>query len=437
MNKKILRLALPNIVSNITIPLLGMVDLAITGHLGESYYIGAIAVGSMLFNLIYWAFAFLRMGVSGLTAQAYGARNFKLMHANFARGLMVALSAGLVLIALQVPIEKLAFWLLDSSPEVKLYAKKYFFIRIWAAPATIGMYALTGWFIGMQNTKTPMVVAILINVINIGLSFLFVVVFGMDIEGVALGTLIAQYSGFILAIFLLRKNYKKVFKYYDRARLFDKTELLKFFKVNRDIFIRTMSLLLVFTFFTSKSASVNDDVLAANSLLMQFLFIFSFLTDGFAYAAEALVGKYYGAKDSGNLKRVIRLSFIWGAILSLFFTLVYVLAGDAILRLLTNQQSVLDVCNDYRFWIYLIPIASISSFVWDGIYIGVTASKYMRNSMLIAVFVIFFPVWYLLNESLLNHALWLAFMLFLLTRGVAQTFIYRLNLRKTIFNAIK
>ncbi len=432
MNKKILNLAIPNIISNITIPLLGMVDLAITGHLDQSYYIGAIAVGSMIFNLIYWAFAFLRMGVSGLTAQAYGAKNNPLIFANFARGLLVALAAGFLVITLQVPIEKLVFSLIDSSAEVSFYAQKYFYIRIWAAPATIGLYALTGWFIGMQDTKTPMAVSIGINIVNIGLSYFFVAGLGMDTNGVALGTLCAQYLGFITALILLLRRYGYIFKFADKASLLNRSELKNFFLVNRDIFLRTMSLLAVFTFFTSRSASENDNILAANSLLLQFLFIFSFLTDGFAYAAEALAGRFYGARDATSYKQLMKLSFYWGFGMSVLFTLAYLFFGNAMLRLMTDQAQVLEVSKVYRFWIYILPVASILSFVWDGIYIGITASKHMRNSMLIAVFAVFFPVWYFTHQQLGNHALWLAFILFLLTRGVAQTFIYQFTIRKQV-----
>jgi len=425
MNRKILNLAIPNIISNITIPLLGLVDLAIVGHLGSNSYIGAIAVGSMIFNLIYWTFAFLRMGTSGITAQALGSRNYSEVIATLGRGLLVAMGAAILILLLQLPIKTLAFKLVNASTEVELFAQSYFTIRIWAAPATIALFSLTGWFIGMQNTKIPMIIALVINSLNMGLNYLFVYVFDLKSDGVAWGTLIAQYSGLITALVFLYTYYRKYFKYFTKTAILNISGISNFFKVNRDILIRTLSLLAVFTFFTSKSASTNDNILAANSLLLQFLFIFSFLTDGFAYAAEALTGKFYGAKQFQLLKKSIRLSFMWGGILALLFTLLYLIGNTSLLKLLTNQSAVILVAKKYTFWVILIPLVSVASFIWDGIFIGLTATKQMRNSMLIAVFAIFFPVWALLNSTYENHALWLAFILFLFTRGFAQTIMFR------------
>ena len=424
MNKKILNLAIPNIISNITIPLLGIVDLAIVGHLESVVYIGAIAVGSMVFNLLYWSFAFLRMGASGLTAQAYGARNFEEAMAILARGLLVAFIAAFGVLILQIPIEKIAFILVDGSSEVESLAVSYFYIRVWAAPATIAMYALTGWFIGMQNTKTPMVIAILINLINVGLNVLFVYGLGLKSDGVAWGTLIAQYSGLFISFALMYRYYGKLFRHLKKRVVFSAVGVKSFFVVNRDIFIRTMSLLAVFTFFTSQSASTDDNVLAANTLLLQFMLIFSFFTDGFAYAAEALVGKYYGALQFKLLKQVIKKIFIWGGVITLLFTLLYYFGDTFMLGMLTNQPEVLATAKEFSFWIALVPLVSVASFIWDGIFIGLTASKQMRNSMLVSVFAVFFPVWYLLNPIYDNHALWFAFILFLLSRGVVQSIMY-------------
>ena len=425
MNKKILNLAIPNIISNITIPLLGLVDLAIVGHLESNSYIGAIAVGSMIFNLIYWTFGFLRMGTSGITAQAFGARNFKEVMATLIRGLMVAMFAAILILVLQIPIEKISFLLIDGSAEVEQFARSYFYIRIWAAPATIALYALTGWFIGMQNTKIPMTIALIVNLLNIVFNYLFVYVFNFKSDGVAWGTLLAQYTGLVFAIVFLFIWYRKYFKYLQKVAVYNLQSIKVFFKINRDIFIRTISLLAVFTFFTSKSASVNDNVLAANSLLLQFLFIFSFLTDGFAYAAEALVGKLYGSQQFNKLKKVIKLIFVWGGFISVVFTLLYLFGNETLLALLTNQTEVIDIAKEYTFWVILIPIVSVASFIWDGVFIGLTATKHMRNSMIIAVFVIFFPAYYLFSSTFGNHALWFAFILFFLARGLVQTIMFR------------
>lgn len=425
MNKKILQLAIPNVISNITIPLLGLVDLAITGHLDSKDYMGAIALGSMIFNIIYWTFGFLRMGTSGMTAQSLGARNLNEVLAILVRSVIVALGAALILLVLQIPIERIAFYFIKGSESVEHLGRSYFYIRIWAAPATIAMYALTGWLIGMQNTKTPMIIAITINVLNIGFNLLFVKVFHLNADGVAWGTLLAQYGGFVLTVFLIWRHYRKIFKYYRRANIFSLGELKKFFSVNKNILIRTLSLLAVFTFFTSKSASTDTVILDANSILLQFLFIFSFLTDGFAYAAEALAGKIYGAKDFIKLKYFVKLIFRWGWILAAFFTLVYLVLGNTLIKMLTDIPQVIATSMEYKFWVLLIPIVSMASFIWDGVFIGITAARQMRNSMLIAVFVVFFPVWFLFNSQWHNHALWLAFIMFLLARGVTQTFMFQ------------
>ncbi len=367
MNRKILNLAIPNIISNLTIPLLGMVDLAIVGHLNSNKYIGTIALGTTIFNIVYWAFAFLRMGSSGITAQAYGARNFNDVMSTLLRGLMVAIGSSLLILILQKPVISLALYFIDGSPEVETLAKSYFYIRIWAAPATISLYALTGWFIGMQNTKIPMTIAIMINIFNIILNFVFVYGFGLTSDGVAWGTLLAQYLGLLSGLTFLLIFYRKYFKYVKFKNIVDTEQIKRFFRVNADIFVRTLSLLAVFTFFTSKSASFSDEILAANSLLLQFLFIFSYLTDGFAYAAEALTGKFYGAKQNKQLNETIRLIFIWGGIISIGFTILYLFGHKFLLSLLTNQTSIINVALQYTFWIVLIPIVSIASFIWDGI----------------------------------------------------------------------
>jgi MATE family multidrug resistance protein len=424
MNRKILNLAIPNIISNLTVPLLGIVDLAIVGHLESDAYIGAIALGSMIFNIIYWAFGFLRMGSSGLTAQALGAKNYTEITAVLIRGLIVAITVSSAILIFQIPIEKTIFYFVNGSPDVEILAQKYFYIRVWAAPATISLYVLTGWFIGMQNSKIPMIIAITINILNVILDAVFVYIYKFNSTGVALGTLISQYLGLIIATIFLFKKYKTVFVHINRDMLFKSKEIRRFFNVNKDIFIRTISLLFVFTFFTSKSASTDDGILAANTLLLQFLFLFSFLIDGFAYAAEALTGKYYGALQYDNLKTVVNKIFIWGAIIGIVFSLLYMWFGNTVLNLLTSQQNVISIAENYILWVILIPVISVTSFIWDGIFIGLTKTKQMRNSMLISVFIIFFPIWYFLHNIYGNHALWLAFILFFLSRGISLSIMY-------------
>jgi MATE family multidrug resistance protein len=422
LNKKILNIAIPNIISNITIPLLGIVDLALVGHLDSKVYIGAIAIGSMIFNFIYWGFSFLRMGTSGFTAQSYGKKNFKESFFILYRALFVGIIGALFLLILQKPIGLLSFYILDGSSEVEFFARQYFYIRIWAAPATIAIYSISGWFIGMQNAKIPMVIAIVINILNITFNLFFVKILGMKSDGVALGTVLAQYSGLIVGILFLTKHSKRLKIYLIIKDILQAKALKKFFNVNKDIFIRTMSLVLALSFFTAKSAKSGDTLLAANTLLLQFFTIYAYIVDGFAFAGEALAGRYYGAQDKVKLIKVTKLLFYWGLILAMIFTIVYYFGGNLLLSVLTNNVEVIQNIQPYLFWIYLIPILTFGAFIWDGIFIGVTASSGMRNAMLISTFLIFLPSYFILNHFFGNHGLWAAFMLFMIARFVTLSF---------------
>ncbi len=421
MDRQILRLAIPNIISNITVPLLGMVDLAILGHLESAVYIGAIALGGLIFNFIYAIFSFLRMGTSGFTAQAYGEKDNAEMIMMFGRSMFFAIVGGLLLILLQYPIDIFSFYIMDGSAEVKTLAREYYYIRIYAAPASLGILALSGWFTGMQNARIPMFIAIAINIINIGANLIFVYGFGMKSDGVAWGTVIAQYSGLILGLILLRKKYSKLLKFWDRSDFFNWQKLGRFFKVNLDIIIRTVCLIFTFAFFTSQSAKMDDTILAVNTVLLQYLFVFAYLTDGFAYAAEALVGKFIGARNLPDLKIVIKRLFLWGLGFSIPFTIIYLVFGQSLLLIITNNESVIDAASPYLFWIGVVPLATFAAFVWDGIYIGATASVPMRNTLLIATFLVFLPSYYILSNYIGNHGLWLSMMLFMVARGVMLT----------------
>ncbi|MBQ1732265.1 MAG: MATE family efflux transporter, partial [Bacteroidales bacterium] len=341
MNKEILRLALPNIITNITVPLLGMVDLAIVGHIGDETYIGAIALGTALFNLIYWNFGFLRMGTSGLAAQAYGAGDKAEAMRILVRGLTIALCAAAVLIALQYPIAKLSGLILNCSDETLNLTLSYFYVRIWAAPATLGLYAIKGWFIGMQNSKSPMTVAITLNIVNIVASLAFVIWLKMDIVGVALGTVIAQYSGLALAIILWFKHYGNMRHLIDIRGSLHKSEMKRFFKLNGDIFLRTLCLCAVFTFIPAISANMGDSILAANTLIMQLFTLFSYILDGFAYAGESLVGKYIGARNRESLSKSIRYLVYWGLIFTALFSIIYFFWSENIYRILTSDGNVI------------------------------------------------------------------------------------------------
>ena len=420
MNRRILHLAIPSIVSNITVPLLGLVDVTIMGHLGATAYIGAIAVGGLLFNILYWNFGFLRMGTSGLTSQAYGRKDKEAEIRVLVQAVSVGLFSALAMLILQYPIERLAFRLLDTSAEVEQYAVTYFRICIWGAPAVLAQYSFTGWFIGMQNSRYPMYIAIVMNVINIVCSSCFVFLFKMKVEGVALGTVVAQYSGVMMALGFWYYNYKEL-----RGRITFKGSLQliamrRFFAVNRDIFLRTLCLIGVTTFFTSTGARQGDVILAVNTLLMQLFTLFSYMMDGFAYAGEALSGRYVGACNLVQLKRAVKALFGWGVGLSLVFTLLYGIGGENFLGLLTNDTLVIETAGHYFYWVLAIPLAGFAAFLWDGILIGATATRFMLWAMLVASGS-FFVIYYCFSGATNNHTLWLAFLVYLALRGIMQT----------------
>ena len=424
INRQILHIAIPSIISNITVPLLGLVDVTIVGHLGSASYIGAIAVGGMLFNMIYWIFGFLRMGTGGLTAQAYGQHNTQEGTRILLRSLSVSLLLALVLLVLQYPIRLIAFMLIDASPEVQELATRYFHICIWGAPATLGLYSFTGWFIGMQNSRYPMYIAITQNIVNIAASLFFVFVLHMKVEGVALGTLIAQYAGVIMAYLLCISHYHPFRQQVQRMQLFERNAMKRFFLVNRDIFLRTLCLVAVTVFFTSTGATYGDVVLAVNTLLMQLFTLFSYIMDGFAYAGEALNGKYTGSNDKIRLHQTVRNLFGWGSAMALLFTLTYLWGGQDFLQLLTNDTEVIAASGTYLLWTVAIPFCGFSAFILDGICIGTTSTRIMLKSMATAS-ALFFGVYFLCSGSWGNHALWMAFLVYLAVRGLMQGYLLR------------
>ncbi|MCK9301728.1 MAG: MATE family efflux transporter [Bacteroidales bacterium] len=432
MNKKILNLALPNIITNITVPLLGMVDLAIVGHIGDECLIGAIALGTMIFNLIYWNFGFLRIGTSGFTAQAYGAGNIAESLRVLVRALFIALVSAVLLIALQQPIALLSKTIVKSGDDVMNLALKYFYIRIWAAPATLGLYAIKGWFIGMQNAKYPMFVAIVLNVVNVLCSLAFAVGLKMGIAGVAIGTVVAQYSGLVMAVALWFKKYGTLYAEINLKSCLVFSEMKRFFSVNGDIFIRSICMIAVFTFIPAVSASMGNMVLAANTLLMQLFTLFSYVMDGFAYAGESLVGRFIGAKDKYSLKLSIKCLLRWGGLLTLIFTVAYFFFGRDILSLLTNDNNVIDAAMEFFVWSLVVPVAGFSAFLFDGIYVGAIASKSMRN-VIVAATAAFFLAYFPLYRFLGNDGLWIAFLLFLVFRGGLMW----LNMNKAVIKQVK
>ncbi len=464
MNRDILHLALPSIISNITVPLLGLADVTIMGHMGEARFIGAIAVGTMIFNMVYWLFAFLRMGTSGLTAQAFGSipkehserslgtlgaflKDSHGVHTSLVddgespttrllrQSLSIALVIGLLIVLLQWPLRVFALWVMEPSAEVLELVIPYYNICVWGAPAMLGLYALTGWFIGMQNTRVPMVVAVSQNMINIVASVFLVFGLNMGIEGAALGTALAQWAGFLLAISFLPTGLLKSLKTSVLSALFAKSGKSSIYnasysQLGRDfvyLFLRTLCLVAVNLYFTAAGAQQGTLILAANTLLMQLFTIYSYFMDGFANAGEALAGRYYGAQDTGNLRKVIRYLFGWGGGMIVLFSLLYGLGGTAFLHLLTNDAAVVEVAGTYLPWAVLIPLCGMAAFIWDGVFIGITATRGMLISCFMAALA-FFAVWFGLNSLWGNHALWLALLIFLFMRGAVQTMLFRLRL---------
>ncbi len=421
MNKQILHIALPSIISNITVPLLALVDTTIVGHLGSASYIAAIALGGMIFNMIYWLFNFLRMGTGGLTAQAYGANQHQATSYILLRSLTIAGGIALTLLLLQRPIFQVTFHFVTATAEVRSLASIYFYILIWGAPAMLALYSFTGWFLGMQNARIPMCIAITQNVVNIAVSTLLVFGCHLKIEGVALGTLISQYTALLLAvIFCLTKFDVK--QHFELKAILDINTLKRFFQINRDIFLRTLCLIAVTTYFTSAGSTQGELTLAANTLLMQFFIIFSYFMDGFAYAGEALGGRYFGAHDRLNFQRVTRCLFAWGGALSVLFFFIYFLSGTSLLHLLTNDSQVINRAQQYLPIIYFIPLISFAAFLFDGLYIGTTATRYMLISMFCASAAFFV----LINVcTLSNTLLWLAFLVYLGGRGLMQAFLFK------------
>ena len=418
MNKEILRLAIPNIISNISVPLLSTVDTALMGRMSE-LHIGAVGIGAMIFNFIYWNFGFLRMGTTGLTAQAYGKGDPSEVIHTLGRAFLVVFGLATLILVFQYPIGELAMYLMGIEEEQMQLVGRYFYVRVWAAPATLASYALMGWFFGMQNAILPLVLTVSVNLVNIGLSFLFVFHWGLDVDGVALGTVIAQYFGLVLGAVLFYRHYKHYFDGLRRQALVNWQKLRDFLQLNADIFLRTFLLTFAFGFFYSQSNSEGSLVLAVNVILLQFINWMSYGVDGFAFASESLVGKYSGAGEKAKTHKAIRLSFAWGMGLALLYSIAFGVFGEPLLRVFTNQEDVVAAAIPFLFWAALFPILGTPCYIWDGIFIGLTASRSMRNTMILAFAVYLAGYWFFLREYG-NNGLWGALLLFVVARGIVQ-----------------
>lgn len=395
LNSQILRLAIPSIMANITIPLVGIVDTAIVGHIANATYIGGIAIGTMLFDLLYWNFGFLRVGTSGMTAQAYGRGDGVECARLLTQSVSIALIGAVVLWLIQWLFVTAVLAIVPCSTEVAAFAREYFFIRIWAAPATLSLMAFKGWFIGMQDTVSPMITDIVVNVVNMTVSYVLAVYTPLEALGVAYGTLVAQFTGLLLALVICLFKYKTVVQeviklFGDKAtKLLGGQEMRRFMSLNGNLFVRSLCFMVVYVGFTSLASQYGDVELAVSTIMMKLFMLFSYFVDGFAYAGEALVGKEWGASRSlasspHRLVRIVRLLFAWSLGVGLLFTLLFAIWSEECYLAMTNDMEVLSRLGDYTLWLIAMPIVSTLAFMWDGVYAGATAGKQIRNAMIYA-----------------------------------------------------
>lgn len=423
MNREILRLSVPAIVSNITVPLLGLCDTTISGHLGATE-LAAMVIGTSMLNMVFWLFGFLRMGTTGLTAQAFGARDDVAVREVFTRAMLIAVSAGLVILSLSRPLCSLLIHLLASGGESADMAGKYYMIVIFGAPALLATNTVNGFLLGLQNTFWPMVISITVNILNIALSLMYVYLFGLGFIGIGLGTLTANWLGLTFAMIVVLKFRRGRGLWVPLRQAVRGEGLGRFFRVNSDIFFRSGCVMAVSLTVTAVGARLGDNVLAANGVMMQFFTFFSYFMDGFAFTGEALCGRFAGAKDSVSLRSAVRHLLQWAAAISVVFTVIYVAFYKEITELITDIPAVVMTVTLYRVWVMLIPGVTVAAFIFDGFYIGLTATRRML-AVTFAAAALFFLVcfvhpWLVPAFGIAdNNMLWLAFLVYLLTRGVS------------------
>ncbi|MCL1091455.1 MATE family efflux transporter [Shewanella profunda] len=427
-NRQLFALALPMILSNITIPLLGLVDTAVIGHLSDAYYLGGVALGSTIITLIIWLLGFLRMATTGLVAQAYGANDIHAQHKLLVQGTILATLLGISVIALQVPILNLALGLSEASSEVEHYCREYFQVRIWSTPFALLNLVMLGWLLGRQQPKAAMWQLILANLANIILDLVFVLGLGWGVKGAALASIFADLTAFSVALTMVLQQLKRA-PYFHLSQLLPHVTLTGYGKLlglNTDIFIRSLCLQAAFAFMTFHGAGLGDNTVAANAVLLNLLLLISYALDGIAYYAEAEVGRAYGQKNTQLLRDTVILAWCWSAIAALGFCVAFSLWGNNIIALMTSIDEVKTTAQTYLIWLILLPLWSFSSYLFDGVYIGAAKGKVMRNSMIFATFGAFFPTWLLLQD-LGNHALWAAMSAFMLTRSLSLIGHYRFS----------
>jgi MATE family multidrug resistance protein len=422
-NRRTWALAGPIILSNVTVPLLGMVDTAVVGHLPDPRYIGGVAIGALIFNFVYWGFGFLRMGTTGPTAQAWGAEDPAEIRAVLARALLLAFGLGAVLLLVQGPVGTLAFRLLHASAGVEAEGAAYYTVRIWGAPAALANYVLLGWFFGLQNARWPLVLQIFMNGLNIVLDFVFVMGFGWGVEGVAAATLIAEYAALGLGLLLVAKRLRMLPAGIATARILDGARFRRMLAVNRDIFIRTLLLITSFALFTDRGATLGDETLAANAVLLHLVSISAFGLDGFAHAAEALVGGAVGRRSRADLSGAVRAAMRWGGITAVLTAAAFAVAGGLLIDLMTTIPEVRLLARNYLVWAVAMPLVSVWCYLYDGIFLGATRTHEMRNAAIVTTALYVAALWTLL-PLWGNHGLWLALLLMNVLRGLTLAAYY-------------
>lgn len=423
-DRDVWRIAAPMILSNISVPLLGMVDTGVTGHLESPAYLGAVAIGATIFTFIYMGMNFLRMGTTGIAAQSFGSDDNDGLRVALGQALIAGLLIATTLIVLQRPIGNIALQLLGDGGDAQRFAGEYFFIRIWSAPGTLANFALIGWFLGLQNARVPLLIFLTINITNILLDLLFVIGLGMKIDGVALASVIAEYAGLAVGTFFATRALRRREGNWPLPRLVNLSAYRAFFAVNANLFLRTMALMFTLSFITAQGARLGGLVLAANAVLMNFQHLTSFGLDGLAHAAEALVGKAVGERRRDALEHAVKLTLKWSLIFALAYTVIFLLAGTFIIRILTDLPEVRATASRYLPWLIASPLVSVWCFLYDGVYVGMTRARDMRNIMVFSTVAVFLPAWYLL-QPLGNDGLWLAFLLFMASRGIGMHWGYR------------
>ena len=400
-----------------SVPLVGAVDTAVVGHLPDPVYIGAVALGAVIFNFLFWGFGFLRMGTTGFVAQAYGNGDATEIRSTLARGLLLAGGLGLAIVMLQIPIGAIAFWAFEGGRELESVAASYYDIRVWSAPAALANYVLLGWLIGIQNTRAALLLQLVLNLCNVMLDLVFVMGFGWGVPGVALASLLSEAIALVVGLWVVRTDLQRLGGTWNRDHILYGPRVRALLHVNINIFVRTVCLIVAFFYFTAMGTRLGEITLAANAVLLHLHYFVSYGLDGFAHAASALAGGAYGAGNRSAFRAAVRTTTVWAVIIAAVYTVIYAILGQPIVNLITGIATVRVAAGDYLVWMLVSPIISVWSYQLDGIYVGVTRTVEMRNSMLLSLLLyvvlswVLIPLWH-------NHGLWLSFMIFMAMRGI-------------------